>query len=291
VAPELHPKFSMSRPTVYEPPALRRISLLASLQRLRQFSDLFVTLSLHRISVRYKQSRLGILWAVIQPLAMMVVFTLMFTFVRATPDGGAVALPLFVYSALLPWTMFSSGLASASGALTSHASLLTKVSFPREILPLTYVVAALIDFGLASLVLAGMMAWFGVSLSWTVGWAVLAIVVLTAFLVGLSLLVAALQVRYRDVGLAMPLLTQVWLFASPVLYPLEAVKGALPKPLYQLYLLNPLAGIVDTFRRAVVLHQLPDYTAIGVSTAIAAVLLPSAYLYFKYTELTMADTV
>jgi lipopolysaccharide transport system permease protein len=275
---------------VYEPPALRRIHLRASLNRLRQFSDLFVTLSLHRISVRYKQSRLGILWAVIQPLAMMVAFALMFTFVRATP-AGSVPLPLFVYSALIPWTMFSGGLTAASGALTSHASLLTKVSFPREILPLTYIVAALTDFALAAIVLGAMMAWYGVPLTWTAVWAAPAILVLTAFLIGLALIVAALQVRYRDVGLAMPVLTQVWLFASPVLYPLDAVKTSLPPPLYQIYTLNPLAGIVDTFRRAVVLHQPPEYAALGVSAAIAALLLPAAYLYFKYTELTMADTV
>ena len=275
---------------MYEPPALRRIHPLASLSRLRQFSDLFVTLSLHRISVRYKQSRLGILWAVIQPLAMMLVFTLMFTFVRAVP-AGSVPVPLFVYSALLPWTMFSGGLTAASGALTSHASLLTKVSFPREILPLTYIVAAFTDFALAALVLGAMMMWFGVSLTWTAVWALPAILILTAFLIGLALLVAALQVRYRDVGLAMPVLTQVWLFASPVLYPLDAVKAALPPPLYHIYTLNPLAGIIDTFRRAVVLHQTPDYAALGIAAIIAALLLPAAYVYFKYTELTMADTI
>ncbi len=280
----------MRRPTVYEPPALRRISFLAALDRLRQFSDLFVTLSLHRISVRYKQSRLGILWAVIQPLAMMVAFTLMFTVLRAAP-AGSVPLPLFVYSALLPWTMFSGGLTAASGALTSHASLLTKISFPREILPLTYVVAALTDFAVAAVVLGAMMAWFGVPLTWTALWAAPALLVLIVFLVGVALLVAALQVRFRDVGLAMPVLVQVWLFATPVLYSLDAVKLSLPPSLYQIYTLNPLAGIVDTFRRAVILDQPPDYAALGVSAAIAGLLLPAAYLYFKYAELTMADMV
>jgi lipopolysaccharide transport system permease protein len=281
----------MSRPrTVYEPPALRRVRPLAALGRLRQFTDLFVTLSLHRINVRYKQSRLGILWAVIQPLAMMLVFTLMFTFVRATPSER-VPFPLFAYSALIPWTMFSSGLTAASMALTSHASLLTKVSFPREILPLSYVVAALVDFGFASLVLIALMLWFGVSFAPTVVWAVPAMAVLIAWLVGLALLLAALQVRYRDVGLAMPVLMQVWLFASPVLYPLDVVRASLPAPLYVIYTLNPVAGIVDTFRRAVVLHQAPDYAALGMSALIAAVVLPSAYLYFKYVELTMADLV
>ena len=125
-----------SRPvTVFEPPDLRRIRPLAALQRLAAARDLFLTLSLHRISVRYRRSRLGILWAVIQPVAMMLVFTLMFTVLRAKPAGD-IPFPLFAYSGLIPWTMFSSGLYNASTALTSHAGLLTKVSFPREKLTL-----------------------------------------------------------------------------------------------------------------------------------------------------------
>jgi lipopolysaccharide transport system permease protein len=281
----------MSRPrTVYEPPAVARINPIAALGRLRQFSDLFITLCLHRINVRYKQSRLGIVWAVLQPLAMMLVFTLMFTFIRVAPSDR-VPFPLFAYSALIPWTMFSSGLMAASMALTSHASLLTKVYFPREILPLSYIVAALVDFGLASIVLAALMMWFGVAIGPTIPWAVVAIAILIAWLVGLALLLAALQVRYRDVGLAMPVLMQVWLFASPVLYPLAAVRRALPAPLYTLYTMNPIAGVVDTFRRGVVLHEAPDFAALVMAAAIAGVLLPAAYIYFKYVELTMADLV
>jgi homopolymeric O-antigen transport system permease protein len=278
------------RTIVYEPPSWRRVHLLASLNRLRQFSDLFLTLSLHRISVRYKQSRLGILWAVLQPLAMMLVFTLMFTLVHASP-GGPVPLPLFVYSALIPWTMFSSGLMAASNALTSHAALLTKVSFPREILPLTYVVAAIVDFALGSVVLGALIVYYRVPLTWTALWGLPAIAVLTVFLIGLALLLSAIQVRYRDVGLAMPVSIQVWLFASPVLYSLDAARTALPSRVYQLYTLNPLAGVVDTFRRAIVLQQTPDVAALAASAAVAALLLPAAYLYFKYTELTMADVV
>ena len=278
------------RTVVYEPPSWRRLQLLASLKRLRQFSDLFLTLSLHRVSVRYKQSRLGILWAVVQPLAMMVVFTLMFTLVRASPGGG-VPLPLFVYSALVPWTMFSSGLMASSNALTSHAALLTKVAFPREILPLTYVVAALVDLLLGSIVLGVLIVYYDVALTWTALWALPAVAVLTVFLVGLALLLSAIQVRYRDVGLAMPVIVQVWLFASPVLYPLDAAKAALPPRLYDLYMLNPIAGVVDTFRRAIVLQQAPDAAALTAAAAVAALLLPAAYIYFKHTELTMADVV
>jgi lipopolysaccharide transport system permease protein len=187
--------------------------------------------------------------------------------------------------------MFSSGLNNASTALTSHAALLTKVSFPREILPLTYVVAALADMSIASLVLVCLMMWFGVSLQLTVLWAIAAVVLLTGLLVGLGLLLSALQVRFRDVGLAMPVLVQVWLFATPVFYPLSAVKASLPAPLYWVYRLNPMAGIVDTFRRAVVLHQAPDLGAIAMSAAVVTILLPVAYVYFKHVELTMADVV
>jgi homopolymeric O-antigen transport system permease protein len=281
----------MSRPTtVFEPPALGRIHPLAALDRLRQFGDLFLTLTLHRVKVRYRQSRLGVLWAIIQPLAMMLAFTLMFTFLRAAPSGD-VPYPLFAYSALIPWTMFSSGLTNACTALTSHAALLTKVYFPREILPLTYIVAALVDMAMASIVLALLMMWYGVPLTATAIWALPAIALLTGLLVGLGLLLSALQVRYRDVGLAMPVLVQVWLFATPVLYPLTAAKDALPAPLYTLYALNPMAGVVDTFRRAVVLQQPPDLQALALSALVVAAILPIAYVYFKYVELTMADVV
>ena len=263
---------------------------MAALRRLARARDLFLTLSVHRISVRYRRSRLGILWAAIQPLAMMLVFTLMFTVLRATP-AAEVPFPIFAYAGLIPWTMFSSGLNNASTAITSHAALLTKVSFPREILPLTYVATALVDMAIASLVLVALMIWFGVPLTVTALWAIVAVVLLTGLLIGLGLLLSAVQVRFRDVGLAMPVLVQVWLFATPVFYSLSAAKTALPEPLYRAYQLNPMAGIVDTFRRAVVLHQAPDVSAVLVSAVIVTILLPVGYIYFKHVEVTMADVV
>jgi len=221
---------------------------------------------------------------------MMLVFTLMFTVLRATP-AAEVPFPIFAYSGLIPWTMFSSGLNNASTALASHAGLLTKVNFPREILPLTYVVAALVDMAIASLVLVGLMMWFGVALTVTALWAIVAVVLLTGLLIGLGLLLSAVQVRFRDVGLAMPVLVQVWLFATPVFYPLAAAQASLPEPLYWAYRLNPMAGVVDTFRRAVVLHEAPDFSAILVSAVVVTVLLPVAYVYFKHVEVTLADVI
>ena len=276
--------------TVFEPPSLARVAPLAALARLVQARDLLVTLSTHRVKVRYKQSRLGILWAVVQPMAMMVVFTLMFAFLRTAPSGE-VPFPLFAYAALIPWTMFSTGLTSAATALTAHAALLTKVWFPREILPLTYVAAALVDMSIASVVLVGLLAWYRVPVTATALWVIPSVVVLIGLVIGLGLLLSALQVHSRDVGLAMPVLVQVWLFATPVLYPLSAVKSRLPPAVYNVYLLNPMAGIVDGFRRALVLHLTPDLHALAVSAGVVVLLLPTAYVYFKYAELTMADRV
>ena len=280
----------MRQVTYFEPPSLARMRPLADLRRLSRFADLFRTLSIHRIKVRYKQSRVGALWAVLQPLSMMIVFTLMFSFIGGVPTQG-VAYALFAYAGLLPWTAFSSGLSSASGSLTAHASLLTKVAFPREILPATYVVAALVDLAIGSIALAALMIWYQVALTWTALWAVASVALLALFLVAAGLLVSAVQVRYRDVGLAMPVILQIWMFATPVLYPLDAARRALSPPLHFLYLLNPMAGIVDTFRRGLILQQQPDLQALTVSAAVVAMILPAAYVYFKFADLTMADVV
>jgi lipopolysaccharide transport system permease protein len=276
--------------TVFEPPSFARLRPAVQLARLRQSLDLLRTLSVHRLNVRYKQSRLGVLWALLQPVAMMIVFTLMFSLLRNAPSG-ATPYALFVYAGLLPWSAFSSGLSSSATSLTGHASLLTKVNFPREILPLTYVAAALSDLAIASIAMAALMAWYAVPIAATALWAVPAVLILAAFLVAIGLLLSALQVRYRDIGLAMPVLLQIWLFSSPILYPLSMVRDALPKGVYAVYLLNPIAGIVDTFRRAVILHERPDVWALGAAALVTAVLLPVAYTYFKYSEMTMADVV
>ena len=171
------------------------------------------------------------------------------------------------------------------------AALLTKVAFPREILPATYVVAALVDFAIGAIVLALLMLYYQVPLSLTALWALPAIAVLAVALVGAGLLLSALQVSHRDVGLAMPVLLQLWMFASPILYPLSLVRDRLPGPVYAIYLLNPVAGIVDTFRRALLFAQPPDPLALGLSAAVAGALLPAAYLYFKLRERTLADAV
>jgi homopolymeric O-antigen transport system permease protein len=276
--------------TRFEPPSLRRIRPLRELARLTQFADLLKTLSIHRVKVRYTRSRLGMLWALLHPLSMMLVFALMVSFIRGAP-AQEVPYAVFAYAGLLPWAAFSSGLSGAAGALTSHAALVTKVAFPREILPVTYVVAGLTDLAIASTALVGMMFWFRVPLTPTAIWSVVAVALLALFLVAAGLIVSAVQVRHRDVGLAMPVVLQTWMFATPVLYPLSAARRALPPALYGLYIANPMAGIVDSFRRAVVLNQHPDSAALAVGALVILALLPASYVYFKHAERTMADVV
>jgi lipopolysaccharide transport system permease protein len=276
--------------TVYEPPTLLSLRPLRSVARLRQYSQLIWVLTLHRLRVRYARTQLGVLWALLQPLSFMLVFTLMFSFLGRSP-GGDIPYPLFAYAGLVPWTGFAGGVATGTASLTSHAALLTKVAFPREILPLTYVIAALVDMAIASIVLVGLCVWYGVPASAALLWLVPALLLLAIFLTGLSLLLSAVQVRVRDIGIAVPIVLQAWMFLTPVIYPLDVVRNALSPTMYALYTLNPMVSVVDTFRRATILHAAPEASALMSAFASALILLPLAYVYFKYSERTMADVI
>jgi lipopolysaccharide transport system permease protein len=254
------------------------------LARLREYGDLLRVLSAHRISVRYKQTRLGLVWAVLQPLAMMIVFTAVFSVLTKMPSDG-VPYALFAYAALLPWTFFSTSVTSGTASLVTHTHLITKVYFPREILPITYVVAGLFDFAAGFVVLLGLMAWYHVPLTVHALNLVPIVGLLAAWILAVSLVLAAVQVRFRDVGVALPVLVQALMFASPVIYPLSAV----PASWRAWYLLNPMAGIVSSFRDVLLHGTVPDPAPLGFALAVTAVALPLAYLVFKRAEATMAD--
>lgn len=274
------------RVKVIRPPSFSPTGLLRGLALLADYADLLRTLSLHRIKVRYKQSALGLAWALLQPLSLMLIYTLVFSIIARVPTTGA-PYALFAYAALLPWTYFSTALTNATNGLVSHAHLVTKVYFPREILPLSYVIAALFDLLMASSILFALMLYYRVPLTWNALWAVPVILVLTTFLVATSLLLSATQVRFRDIGMAMPLLLQLWMFATPVVYPLEQV----PQRFRPLYVLNPMVGVVEGFRRSVILGEAPDLRLLALSAAVSLVLLPAAYIYFKRVEATVADVI
>jgi lipopolysaccharide transport system permease protein len=271
---------------VLRPAALSLGHLGRSLARLSSHRELFIVLTLHRLRVRYRQSLLGPLWAILQPLAMMTIFVVVFSLL-APVSSVAHPYPVFAYSGLLPWTAFASAIVGGAASLTSHAALVTRVHFPREILPVTYVAAALVDLLAAALVLIAMLAYYDIGLTAAALWAIPALAVLAVWATGVSLVLAGINVYYRDIGVAMPLLLQFWMFASPVIYPLSAV----PAGWRPVYLANPMAGIVDTFRRAVLEGAPPDRTAMTAATVIAVAFLPLAYGWFKYVDSTMADRV
>jgi lipopolysaccharide transport system permease protein len=250
------------------------------------YRDLLYTLTLHRIKVRYKQSVLGIAWAIIQPLLLMAIYTIIFSIVTKMPSDGA-PYAVFVYAALLPWTLFASSLTTAATSLVAHTNLITKVYFPREILPLTYVLASFFDFVMAAAVLGVLMVWYGVPFTPGLLQVVPVLAVAVMFATAVSLLVSAFQVRFRDIGIAMPLLMQLWLYASPVVYPVSIV----PERFRHWYALNPMAGVVENFRGIVIQQKTIDWGLLMPGLMVAAILLPLSYLYFKSTESTLADVI
>ncbi len=274
------------RAKVIRPPAFSARRLLDDLRLLWSYRDLIRTLGAHRIKVRYKQSALGVAWAILQPLSLMLIYSVIFTLIVRTPTDGA-PYAVFAYTALLLWACLTTALTSATTGLVSHTQLVTKVYFPREILPLTYVLAALFDFLIASLALVGLLAWYGVSLTVNALYALPILLVLTCFITAGALALSAANVRFRDIGVALPLLLQLWMFASPVVYPLSAVPGWL-RPYYQF---NPMVGLIENFRRVILQGAAPDFGSLAVSAAVSAVLFVSAYVYFKNVEATMADVI
>jgi len=271
---------------IIRPPSFSPLNLLRDFRGLWQYRDLFYTLSLHRIKVRYKQSALGLAWAILQPLSLMLIYTVIFSVIAKVPSEN-VPYAVFAFAALLPWTFFSSTLTNATQGLVSHSQLVTKVYFAREILPLTYVSAALFDFAVASTFLLALFVYYGVRLTLYAFWAIPILVLLTMLATAFSLVFSVIQVRFRDVGVAMPLLLQIWMFASPVVYPLSAV----PVRFRGWYALNPLVGVIENFRRVVLQGVPPDYYSLSIAAVIAVVVLPVAYLYFKKVEATMADII
>jgi lipopolysaccharide transport system permease protein len=271
---------------VIGPPKFSVGTVITGLGTLFQYSDLVYTLSLFRLNVRYKQSVLGWAWAVLQPVALMAIYTIVFSHVATVKTGGA-PYPIFVFSALLPWIFFSSSIASAVHGLVTYPSLLTKMYFPREIIPLSYLAAGAADFCIASTILAGLMVHYRVALTWNLLWGIPILIVLGGFAAAIALMFSALHVRFRDVGLAMPFILQVWMLAAPVVYSVQSV----PVQFRKWYLLDPVAGLIENFRRVVVFGEAPDAASLALAGAITIAGLAIAYAYFKSCEAVMADVI
>ena len=267
------------------PPRFSIPGVVRQARRVFQYGDLLGTLSRHRLSVRYKQSLLGGAWALLQPLAMMLVFTAVFSKLVHVPSDG-VPYALFAYAGILPWTFCSGAVSSATNSLVSHAQLVTKVYFPREILPISYLIASLSDFLIGAITLVALCILYGIRVSPELLMTIPIVILLGSFALSCGLILSSVQVRFRDVGIALPIALQLLMFGSPVLYPLRVV----PQSWRSLYLLNPLAGLIDGFRRAVLGLPL-DLPALATATVVTCALLPIAYLVFKRAEVTVADVI
>ncbi len=249
------------------------------------YRELLYLLTWRDVQVRYKQTVMGVAWAVIQPLASMLIFNLFFGRLAKLPSDG-IPYPLFAFAGLLPWTFFSNAVTNSGNSLVGSAHLITKVYFPRMIIPAATVGAGLVDLAIAFVLLAGLMAYYGVA----VGWGLLMLPVVVALTVvlalGVGLWTSALNVKYRDVRYALPFLTQLWMFASPVIYPASLV----PDRWRPVMALNPMTGVIEGYRSS--LFGLPfDWPTLGISAAVTLALFTFAAYSFRRMERAFADVV
>jgi lipopolysaccharide transport system permease protein len=235
--------------------------------------------------LRYKQTIMGFGWAIFMPVLNMVVFSVIFT--RVAPLDTGLPYPVFAYCGLLPWNFFASALKFSALSLTSNASLVTKVYFPREIFPFSAVIVSLVDFAVASTVLAALMAYYGIPVGRAIAFLPAIILVQTAFTAGMALFLAMANLFYRDVKYLFELVLTVWMFATSVVYPVERVGGRLG----QLLQLNPMTPIIDAYRSVLLHNELPPAGPFAVAAAVAFLTLAAAWIAFHRAEFTFAENV
>lgn len=261
-------------------------SIIGGVRELFRYRELLAAWAIRDIRVRYKQTMLGAAWAILQPLSLMVVFSVVFTlFVRVPTEG--IPYPIFSYTALLPWTFFANAISFGVPTLVGNMNLVTKIYFPREILPLAAVAASFVDFCIAAIVFIGMMIYYQIPLGWPLLLTPIVMLVQILLTVAVVLYAAAVNVFYRDVRFIIPLVVQLWMYASPIIYPLNLV----PERFRVLYMLNPMAGIIEAYRALVLRSTLPDGGALGSAAAISIVSCLLAYRWFKRKEREFADII
>jgi lipopolysaccharide transport system permease protein len=250
------------------------------------YRELVYFLTWRDIKVRYKQTVLGAAWAILQPVLTMLVFSLFFGRLARMPSEG-VPYPLFTFAALVPWTFFANGLTQSSNSLVGSANLITKVYFPRLIVPVATILSGVIDLILAFAVLVVMMAYYHITPSANVVWLPVFLLLAVMASLGTGLWLSAMNVQFRDVRYTVPFLTQFWLFATPIAYP----SSLLSQPWRTIFGINPMVGAVDGFRWALFGHAAPPLTIAAVSFASALLVLVTGALYFRRMERTFADIV
>ncbi len=256
------------------------------LRALWEYRELLYFLAWRDIKVRYKQTALGAAWAVVQPVVTMVIFAIIFGQLARVPSDG-IPYPVFSYCALLPWNYFSTAFSRSSSSLVGNAHLISKVYFPRLVIPISSLLAALIDFAIAFLVLVGLMFWYGIVPTAGILWLPVFMVMAVATALGVGLWLGALNVQFHDVQHLLPFLGQVWMYATPVVYPASLI----PEQWRLLYWLNPMVGVVEGFRWALFGQAGNPGGMMLASVAVMVVLLVTGAFYFRRMERTFADVV
>ncbi|TXG84005.1 MAG: ABC transporter permease [Thermomicrobiales bacterium] len=274
-------------------PAVPRIRLKPSngwralnLREFWQYRELLYFLSWRDIKVRYKQTALGALWAILQPLLTMLVFSLFFGNLAKMPSDG-IPYPIFAFSALVPWTFFSNGLTQSGNSLIQSAGMLKKVYFPRLIVPISSILSGVVDFLFAFLVLIGLMFWYGIVPTANVVWLPFLLLLAFGTALGVGLWLSAMNVQFRDVRYTIPFLAQFWLFATPIAYP----SSLLSEPWRTIYGINPMVGVVEGFRWALLGTATAPGPLIIVSALTMLTILITGMFYFRRMESTFADVV
>jgi len=257
-----------------------------ALKELWHYRELLYFLSWRDVKVRYKQTVLGAAWAIIQPFMTMLVFSLFFGKLANMPSDG-LPYPLFTYAALVPWTFFANSLTMSSNSLVQNANMLKKIYFPRLIIPISTILAGAVDFVVAFVVLLGMMGYYGVIPTANIIWMPFLLILEMVTALGVGLWLSAMNVQFRDVRYVVPFLSQIWLFATPIAYP----SSLLDEPWRTVFGINPMVGVVEGFRWALLGTHTAPGPIILLSGIVSFVLLTSGLFYFRRMEKTFADTV
>src|SRR3990172_6438895 len=251
-----------------------------------QYRELFYFFIWRDVKVRYKQTVLGALWAVIQPFSTMIVFTIFFGKFAKMPSEG-VPYPVFSYSALVPWTFFAGAVGNSGNSLIGNSDLLTKVYFPRFAIPASAALSGIVDFFIASLILFGIMIFYHIPFSWSLMFWPILVIPLIILSLGLGMVFSSLNVRYRDIKYTIPFIIQVLLFITPIIYPISI----LPERYQRLAALNPLTGIIEAFRSTVIPNKNVDFLLLAVSITVSLLIFLLGLAYFRKTEKEFADIV
>jgi lipopolysaccharide transport system permease protein len=256
------------------------------LKAVYQYRELLYFLIWRDVLIRYKQAAIGVAWVVLQPLLTMVIFTVIFGQFAKLPSDG-LPYTVFSFTALLPWNYFAQAISRSGISVVGNANLISKIYFPRLIVPISGALGPLVDFAISFVILLGMMAWYGIAPTWGILMLPFFTLLAVVTAVAVSLYLSALNVKYRDVGHAIPFLVQFWMYASPVVYSVTII----PQKWRLLYSLNPMVGVIEGFRWALLGKERPDFTVMAMGVVVALVLLLVGLIYFKRTERFFADII